>query len=387
MSDQFTETTSESWFSRIGSSIKGVLFGILLIPASIILLSWSEGRAVKRADSLKEGAGNVVAVDSAAVSPANDGKLIHVTGEATTNETVTDPTFGISAPAIRLARKVEMYQWKEKSESRSEKKLGGSKETTTTYSYEQVWSDDRIDSSKFKRPDGHTNPSTMIAQDTSTVASHVQLGAFRVPAEVIRQMTGDEPLLPTDADLQKLKPELREKARLSEKGFYFGSDPAAPVIGDQQVTFKVLKPATFSILAQQSADSFRPFTSKNGDTILEVECGSVNAATMFQHAESRNTMLTWVLRGVGFIAMSLGIGMILSPIAVFGDVIPFIGSILGGGVFLAALILGFAGSLITIAIAWIVVRPVLGISLLVIAIAALVFGKSLGKKKAVPMAA
>src|SRR3954468_1504417 len=141
MSDSFTETTSESWFSRIGNSIKSFLFGLVLIPAAIVLLSWSEGRSVTTAKSLKEAAGAVVPVDSTAVAPANEGKLIHVSGDATTGDVVSDPTFGISARALRLSRNVEMYQWKEKTSTTSHKKLGGGKETETTYSYEKGWSD------------------------------------------------------------------------------------------------------------------------------------------------------------------------------------------------------------------------------------------------------
>jgi hypothetical protein len=381
MSDQFTETTSESWFSRIGDSIKSFLFGLILIPAAIVLLSWSEGRSVTTAKSLKEGAGAVVAVDSTAVAPGNEGKLIHVSGDATTSDVVSDPTFGVSARALRLSRNVEMYQWKEKTSTTSHKKLGGGKETETTYSYEKAWSDDRIDSARFKVPEGHANPTAMVAQNFTAVAPHVQLGAFKVPAEVVGKMTGDEPLAPTDADLKALKPELQAKARLSERGFYIGADPSAPAIGDQQVTFKVLKPATFSVLAQQTGETLRPYSTKAGREIERVECGNVSAATMFQHAESENATLTWILRGVGFVAMSLGIGMILSPIVVFADVIPFVGSILGAGTFVAALLLGLVGSLITIAIAWLAVRPVLGVTLLVAAVAALVYARKLGARR------
>jgi hypothetical protein len=34
--------------------------------------------------------------------------------------------------------------------------------------------------------------------------------------------------------------------------FYLGADPAVPVVGDQRVTFTLLKPAAISILARQS---------------------------------------------------------------------------------------------------------------------------------------
>ena len=36
--DSFTETTTTSWFSRILASIKGVLFGLLLLIVACVLL-------------------------------------------------------------------------------------------------------------------------------------------------------------------------------------------------------------------------------------------------------------------------------------------------------------------------------------------------------------
>ena len=62
MSDSFTETTSESWGSRLMSAIGGVLVGIVLFLVSFPLLFWNEGRAVRTAQSLEEGASNVVSV-------------------------------------------------------------------------------------------------------------------------------------------------------------------------------------------------------------------------------------------------------------------------------------------------------------------------------------
>src|SRR3954454_24242159 len=42
MTDTFTETTTKSWGSRIGDSIKGVLFGLVLIVGSGVFLFWHE---------------------------------------------------------------------------------------------------------------------------------------------------------------------------------------------------------------------------------------------------------------------------------------------------------------------------------------------------------
>jgi hypothetical protein len=63
--DSFTEITHKSWFSRIGATISGVLFGLILLLGSSVLLFWNEGRAVQTVRSLVEGRTLVVDVDPA----------------------------------------------------------------------------------------------------------------------------------------------------------------------------------------------------------------------------------------------------------------------------------------------------------------------------------
>ncbi|WP_339136467.1 MAG: hypothetical protein WGN25_01115 [Candidatus Electrothrix sp. GW3-4] len=55
--DSYTEVTNQSWFSRIGGAIKGIIFGFILFIIAFPLLFWNEGRAVKTYKTLKEGGG------------------------------------------------------------------------------------------------------------------------------------------------------------------------------------------------------------------------------------------------------------------------------------------------------------------------------------------
>ncbi len=123
MSD--TTVTSESWLSRLVGSIVGVFFGALLVVASIVGLFWNEGRAVRASSSLKTGAGEVVSISPNKVDPANEGRLVYTTGEASSSEMLTDANFGLGVQAIRFIRKVEMYQWKEERQSETRKRSSG----------------------------------------------------------------------------------------------------------------------------------------------------------------------------------------------------------------------------------------------------------------------
>jgi hypothetical protein len=381
MPDSFSETSSESIFGRLGNAIKGVLFGIVLIPSAIVLLSWNEGRAVKTAASLKEGAAAVVSVSPDAVQTANEGKLIHLSGEAKTEDTVTDPMFQISRSAIRLSRKVEMYQWKESKEQKTHKKLGGGTETETTCTYSKKWSDSIIDSSDFKHREGHQNPTSMIANSSSVIAENVTMGAFKLPAEVIDKMKGDSTLSLTSAETAELPAHLKEKVKLTGEALYVGADPASAAVGDQKITFTVLKPGTFSILARQTGNTLGTYPTKAGRDLQRVESGNITASEMFEHAKSENTLLTWGLRLLGLIVMTFGISLILSPIATLADVIPLLGDLVGMGTGLAALIMASFISAVVIAVSWFAVRPMLSIALVAFAIGAVIFGKRMGAKK------
>ena len=74
MGDSFTQISSQSWFSRIIESIKGILVGAVLCLIAVGVLFWNEGRAVKRSRDLAEGAGLVVPVNAAAVGVSLEGR-------------------------------------------------------------------------------------------------------------------------------------------------------------------------------------------------------------------------------------------------------------------------------------------------------------------------
>ncbi|HKV08704.1 MAG TPA: TMEM43 family protein [Thermoanaerobaculia bacterium] len=379
MPDRITVTTSKSWFSRIAESIKSVLIGLILFILSFPLLFWNEGRAVKTARSLEEGAGAVVTVPADAVSPGNEGKLVHVTGPIATDGPVADDELGIQADAVKLIRKVEMYQWIEEEKSETKKKLGGGEETVTTYEYKKAWSADPVDSSAFYESAGHENPGDFPLPSTTFVADPVRLGAFTLAAEQVDQL--DEATnLPVDASAAESLPE-GFAAQVANGGFYMGENPASPVIGDIRISFQIVNPQQASVVAVQTGETFAAYQADAGDTVLLVEEGTHTSAEMFQAAQSANTMMTWIFRVIGFFSMFIGLGLIFRPLSVLGDVVPLFGSLLGAGIGLFAFLTSFVLTLVTIAIAWIAVRPILGISLLVLAAGGLFWLISANRKK------
>ena len=85
---------------------------------------------------------------------------------------------------------------------------------------------------------------------------------------------------------------------------------------------------------------------------------------MVGQMEAENTMLTWLLRGGGFLMMAFGIGVILQPLAIFASFIPLFGSLTRGGIMAFSLLIAMGLSLGTIAIAWLAYRPWLAAGLI-----------------------
>ncbi|MDC0357196.1 TMEM43 family protein [Oligoflexia bacterium] len=370
--DSFTEVTSQSWFGRIGDSFKGIVVGLIMIVGSIFMLFSNEGCSVKRYKTLKEGAGAVISVSSDAVEAQNDSKLVHLTGGAETDDVLNDSLFGVSENGIKLKRVVEMYQWDESESSQKKKKLGGGEETTTTYSYSKTWSEKAIDSSSFKRPSDHGNP-TMQYNTEIFSASNVTVGAFTLSAGLISKISNFEQLRVTKDTLpEAMQAQLKEYGG----GYYIGSEPSAPAIGDYKISYKVVRPGAVSIVSQQSGSSFMPYHTKAGGDISLLQIGTHSAGSMFEQAQTENKIMTWVLRGVGFFLMFAGFGMVLRPLSVLADIVPLFGTIVGAGTSLIAFVLTLVISFITIAIAWLFYRPILSICLLVVAGVAVWFAYS-----------
>ncbi|HAZ62982.1 MAG TPA: hypothetical protein DCZ72_05145 [Armatimonadetes bacterium] len=378
--DSHSVTTTESWGSRLGKSIVGVGIGILLFLGSFAVLYAGEGRAVNRAKALNEGQSVAITVGSDAVDAANEGKLVHTTGRATTEETVTDPDLGVALNSLSLRRRVEMYQWTESKKEQKRQNLGGSETTVTTYTYNKEWLEKLEDSNDFNNPNGHHNPDSKPFDTGRFNAEAVNVGAFTLSADQINRLGGAEEYTPDPA--LELPEAWRDRATIAGKYIYVrnalnepnrvpGStnerDPAKnPQVGDLRVSYEQVPAHDISVLASQVGSSFAPHSVKHG-SIDELADSTKSLEEMFTTARQENTILTWLIRLVGFLMMAGGLAMVFGPLSVLTSVLPFMGRIVGAGTGLAAILIAAPLSVLTIAIAWLRFRPILGIVLLAVA--------------------
>ena len=406
---QFQTTTSQSWFSRLGGAIKGIFIGLIIFVIGFPVLWMNEGDAVRNTNALNELTKVTIDVGKPEIKPENEGKPVFMTGPAATQDVLTDSVFGISENAIRLEREVQIYQYVEHEHSETKKKMGGGTETVTTYTYEPAWVDAAIDSNTFADPEARNkcrNVGIMRFQDDELMATNVSFGAFKFGPEIISKIGGRESykLAP---DFQ-LPPQMKALGARIEGEYVVvpytapatvtanavnqavnavagNGDPNAagqavanavnnavvqqPVtqIGDLRVKFTISKPHDVSLIAVQKGDTFTDYKAKNGKTQFLFRDGTHTAEDLFAAKAASNKMKRWLFRVIGFMLMYIGMGMVFRPLSVLADVIPFLGTIVGKGTSFVAFIIAAICSLVTIAIAWIAYRPILGISLLVVA--------------------
>ena len=369
MADQFTEVTNVGCFERLKEAFAGVVTGFVVLVICCGVLLWNEGRAVETERALDEGAGVVITVSPDTVNPANDKKLVHMTGDAKTTGTISDSTFGVTLNALKLKRTAELYQWKENKKTEEHAKGGGSSQRVTTYSYDKVWSETLNSSSSFSKQEGHTNPASMLYTGKTFTAAKATLGAFTLSQGLMNNLNEYQPLPVTADMLAKLPSGLQGKTRVSDEKFYIGTDPASPQVGDYRIGFQSIIPQTVSIVARQAGNSFEAYTASSGGKVELIKVGSHSAAEMIQTAKKENEMLTWAIRFAMLIFIFFSLMMIARPFSVAASVIPILGDLMSMGSAFFAVIGAIGITFTVIAIGWLWFRPWVSIPLILLAVA------------------
>lgn len=139
---------------------------------------------------------------------------------------VEDPVFGVAAPALGLAREVEMYQWHER------------REASRPPVYELRWSAEAIDSGAFAEPAGHENPGPLPFVSERWFANEARLDDRPVTTpELWRDLGGWQPLSP---DPTALPPNLALLFASDGVGLSTSEDPEHPRPGDLRVRWLAL---------------------------------------------------------------------------------------------------------------------------------------------------
>ena len=393
--------TTTSYGQRVSNSFKGIASGFLMFIIGTILLFWNEGNFIKTKRLINEVDNQTIRVDDVStIDPSINGKTIHASAFADTKDVLTDGLFGVSETAISISRRIEYYQYKEKTHTEKRDKIGGGEETITTYTYEKDWSSSPINSASFADPDYKSSNFILTEVDPKTErAQNVSFGAYKLPSFLISDISGpvQAGVNLTPDQVQQWEKVISDKAsalgfitsyyetvqyvHVSGNVVYFGKTPSVPNVGDVRVTLTKVLPKDISIVAKVNGNTFEKYLDKNNRAFYSVSMGVVSAEAMFAHEHASNSVWTWIFRILGIILVIGGLKSMFSILPTLFKVLPFLGNIVGAGVGLVCSVVGFAWSLLIIGISWLWYRPLIGIIFLAIAVAGIWFLKSKAKAK------
>jgi hypothetical protein len=382
MANKITEVTTKSWGSKIGESIKGVVFGIVLFLAAFVVLWVNEGRT----DLSKVAMKDTVPIDAAVLDVANEGKPVSVTGMLSSYETLGDPEFLNPGKYLTLTRNVEMYAWVEKSESKTVKNTGGSETTTTTYSYVQEWTSSPADASTFKDPAGHTNPA-MPYQDQTFYVNSASVGVYPVNIQGLSLPGQSEVVLNGSMVNPRYAGMLNGNyIFIKASGYGYYGESTSPTVGDLRIRYTGLaSDINVTVFGQLQSGNIVPYLYKGEDKLYHARMGTREEAIAALSQEHKT--VGWILRLVGFLMMWIGLTMFFGPINAVLDVLPFLGSV---GRTLISIVMFFVAlglSLATIIVSMIA-HNIIALIITIVILVGLVFlvGRLMKKKKSAPAA-
>eukprot|EP01137_Pigoraptor_chileana_P015944 Opistho-2@5554 len=370
-----TYTANPNFVQRVGNSMCGFIFGLLVLTAAFPLLFWNEGRAVQTAEALDEGLHACVPIGWSQEGfnvGAYDGRLVHTVARLSSNKGVEDVDFAVKIGAIRLERTVEMYQWTEHVSTRRINEGQHTREEKT-YTYKTEWSSTVIDSKYFDTSYGHENPRALPIPSKSFTARDARIGPFSSSDSLLQKIADWQPLL-LNSGIKSLLPHSLQHFNVVD-GYLVTGDPRFPVVGDVRVNFKYAgttappsEAAVVSVIALTHSGRLMPYVTRGGRDIELLSPGEVTMVDMFDKEHTQNNITTWILRAVGWFVMFLGISMTTSIVYTIVDWIPIVRSLVGLGLSTFNFILSVCLSLFVIAAGWIRYRPIIGAALLAVAL-------------------
>lgn len=352
--------------------------GVAIMVSAMALLAWNESHSFHAHNLFAEAASKLTIVDdTTTVNPANEGRLLFMNVWAHLGDEAVDPLYGIGGQCLSVERQVQYYQWQERAIETSHRTADGTRTSSTRYEYYHVWSDKIIDPAKFSGPraSGYDNTPVVQIEPLKTYSRGAKLGPYLMTTELVDSMPA---LTSNIADGSGTRNrQLAAAIDSTSRGgtvsthqvnnfIYYGDNPAKPIVGDVRVSFVRRVPAKMWVLAQAHADSIRPFVGSEHYWLTY----SRVSTQQFDPQEEIDTetwgfdVLVWVLRVIGWLLMVWGIKWALEIFTSLLAGVPVVGVVATAAASLVSWVLGTALSLLVIALAFLVIRPVVSLCVL-----------------------
>jgi len=315
-------------------------------------------------------------------------------------DSLADPDCGVAQlQACKLRRKVEMWQNYTASKSTTTKdSFGGGETTTTEESLRQKWSETALavrmsQSTSLMHGGGVVDDNPPFPMTSTEYKCDVYLGAYCLCEEQVDMLNDWK-----DVKLPTPPPPLLERFPQGgikhEDEYYFAGKGTIthPNVGDIRISYSYVPAGECSVIAKRTeevksgkillseyTDPHPPYTlpwiccgccfgccnnvGRTESDINLVMTGLVPKDEMWKQAQSMNKLKLHILRVVGFLMFFIGFILVLDPIATVLDVVSFLGDLSRILFVLASFLISTALTLLVIAFAWLMYRPLVAMML------------------------
>ncbi|EDV96867.1 transmembrane protein 43 homolog [Drosophila grimshawi] len=335
-------------------------FGLILFIAGSSVLYWNEGRAVHTMMALDETYADVYSMQFTEEEQDQtfDNRIVHLSGPIICGEPLTEPDYNIQLMAVKLRRRVQMYQWVEEA---IDNHFGDSEDSvhsdTRSYYYKREWRDDLVDSRRFNSRRGHQNPQRLPIESVLQVADAVYIGKYELGGEVKNKFNNYHELT---SDIRPEDSSIKMHLGL----YYHANDVFNPEVGDLRIlfTYAGMEGEIYSIVGKLQGNKVEPYITTRGVPVLLLHHGEISAAELFRMEYRAQALHTWWWRFVGWLLIFFGVTcntkmlrLLLLRVPPLMGLAPDLHFPVTGN-----FVIAFSLALTIAAIAWILHRPVIG---------------------------
>ncbi|KAJ0181157.1 hypothetical protein K1T71_003242 [Dendrolimus kikuchii] len=277
------------------------LLSIVLFSGVTYFLIWTENQTIQNNLMLDElvSAAESIDVHTGDEAARFEGRIVHIVGPLRILEPISEPDYNIQVQAIKLRKRVQMYQWIEETTEQDTFLSESAEESQKTYWYHKDWRDYVVDSSLFYIRPGHHNPTSMPIFSETHIAENVKIGWLYLGLDVKRKVN-DYYEIWSDS-----RPE-RSDIKLHSGFYYHGESALQHEIGDLRVHFSYAGReddiyTAVGIVESGILQAYGPSNFPAADPISLLRKGSYSLKQLYDIEKRDANIHTWKYRLLGFV--------------------------------------------------------------------------------------
>ncbi|CAG9575776.1 unnamed protein product [Danaus chrysippus] len=341
------------------------IMSMILFTGVTYFLVWSECQTIQSNLMLEDLISAAESIDVFTKDEAEhyESKVVHIIGPLRILEPISEPDYNIHVQAVKLRKRVQMYQWIEETTETDNFLSEPAEESQKTYWYHKDWRDYVVDSSLFYIRPGHHNPTSMPMFSETHIADDVKIGWMFLGMDVKRKVN-DYYEIWSDT-----RPD-RSDIKLHSGFYYHGNSALEHEIGDLRIHFSYAgrEDDIYTAVGLVERATLQPYSAERfptADPISLLRKGSYSLKQLHDLEKRDANTHTWKYRLLGFVQVFAS-AMTLHPewLTLFLQC-QWISSNLRRCTRLwVNLVLSFSYTLFVVSMPWLVHKPALGLMIL-----------------------